>query len=152
MKKNPSYITSIADKLVDVISSSGLAKPQRVFVPEVELANIGDDPEVFVRPSTLEVPRRDVPHSRESRFTDLVYELLLVQKVDGCDIDDVDKVIALYEAIDQMLYKDARVVTPDYGGSAFWLEASIDTTFNQDSLRQWKLVQVTGQVVYRFQS
>jgi len=152
MKKNPSYIASIAEKLVKVIDSSQIAKARRVYVPEIDALGVGDDPEVFIRPSVLEVPRRDVPHSRKTRFLDIPYELILISKVDGYDIADIDVVVALYEKLDQYIYQHVRVVNTDYGGSAFWLESSIDTTFNQESLRQYNLVQVTGQVVYRHQS
>jgi len=150
--KNTNYIASIGDQLAMVIDDSKLAKAHRVYVAEVKLEEIGQTPEVFIRPSVLESPRSDVPHSRKNRFLDIPFDLLLVGRVDGYDIADVDEIVAVYLELDQYIYDNGRVLEPDYGGIATWIASNIDTTFSQENLRSSNVVQVSGQIVYRRQN
>jgi len=148
-----SYIAEIGDAIVAYIKSTGLADPKRVYMPEVELENLDRVPQVYLRSSILESPRSDVPHSRTRRFIDIPYDLMLIARVGNCGVEAVDEVVALFEELDLMLYRNLRVIktSDSYTGTALWLESSMDTLFNQDSLREQRVAQVNGQIVYRYQ-
>jgi hypothetical protein len=99
----------------------------------------------------METPIESPPHSRGHRFIDIAFALLLAARVDGKDISDVDDIVGLYEDIEQSIFENGRMLTIEKTGIvAQWISSQIDTNVNVEKLRTTQLVQISGQIVYRY--
>ena len=146
-----SILAQLGDQIVDLINSSHLAKAVRRYTPEVDLDSITRDPQVYIRSSIAEEPLQDMPHSRGARFVDAPYDLLLTARVDDYDIRDIDGLVGLYEDLDAFIYKNGRILNIEkLSIAAQWVRSRIDTTVNREDLRERKVVQVAGQIIYRY--
>ena len=141
----------LGDSIVDIINESHIAESSRVYSPEIDLNEVDRNPRVYLRSSVTETPTEAPLHSRGHRFIDSSYDLLLAVRVDGSDIADVDDAVGLYEDIDQYIYEHGKLIVIEKTGvTAQWVSSQIDNAINVENLRSSKLVQISGQMIYRY--
>ncbi|MEO2049058.1 MAG: hypothetical protein ABGX16_21070 [Pirellulales bacterium] len=147
-----SLVAQLGQSIVEIINESNLVVAERVYgFPGAKLEHMDRNAEVYLRSSVLESPQQDVPHSRGHRFIDVPFDLLLGLRVDGYEIEDVDGALGLYEVIDQHIYEHGKMIALEATGiKAQWLLSIPGEIVNHDDLRSSKVVQVMGQILYRY--